>query len=169
MSAKEGKWKESEAKRLLREDIISGAVNASMAAKDVYEMRPEYKKWPYNNFQTNLRNLRKAIVNSYERMLEDCEAYGHDLALLTTLRAGTENLQVVPWHKSDAKRLLKQDVDDGKHKAMKPEALYNMREEYQVFSLETFRNHIYQEVDSRAKRTHRFAKKKKRASFVAPP
>jgi hypothetical protein len=168
MSAKEEKkWKDSEAKRLLREDIISGVVLASMAANEVYDMRPEYKKWPYKNFQTNLRNLRKAIAHSYERMLADCEAYGHDQALLMTLRADN-NPQDVPWHKSEAKTLLKQDIDDGRHKQMKPEAVHGMREEYQAFPLKTFRNHIHQEVDSRAKRAHRFAKKKKRASFVDP-
>jgi len=51
---------------------------------------------------------------------------------------------------------------------MKCQALHGMREEYQAFPLKTFRNHIYQEVDSRAKRAHRYAKKKKRASFVDP-
>jgi hypothetical protein len=128
MSAKEEKkWKDSVAKRLLREDIISGVVLASMAAKDVYDMRPEYKKWSYKNFPANLRNLRKAIANSYARMLSDCEAYGHDRALLMTLRAG-ENPQDIPWHKSEAKQLLKQDIDDGKHKQMKPEVLHGMRE-----------------------------------------
>jgi hypothetical protein len=168
MQAKEEKnWKDSEAKRLLREDIIAGVIQASMAAKDVYDMRPEYKKWAFKNFQTNLKNLRKAIADSYARMLADCEAYGHDRALLMTLGAGT-NPQDVPWHKSEAKKLLKKDIDNGKHKQMKPEALHGTREEYQAFSLKTFRNHIYQEVDSRAKRAHRFAKKKKRASFVDP-
>jgi hypothetical protein len=168
MPAKEEKWKDSEAKQLLREDIISGVVPASMAAKDVYDMRPEYKKWSYQNFPTNLRHLRKAIGDSYERMLADCEAYGHDRALLVKLRAGKNPRGDIPWHKSEAKKLLKQDIDDGKHRQMKPESLHGTREEYQAFPLTTFRNHIYQEIDSRAKRAHRFAKKKKRASFVDP-
>jgi hypothetical protein len=168
MSAKEEKnWKDSEGKRLLREDIISGVVPASMAANDVYDMRPEYKKWTYRNFQTNLRNLRKALATSYARMLSDCDAYGHDRSLLTTLQAG-KNPNDIPWHKSEAKNLLKKDINDGRHKEMKPEVLHGTREEYQAFPLKTFRNHIYQEVDSRAKRAHRYAKKKKRASFVDP-
>lgn len=167
MPAKEEKWKDSEAKHLLREDIISGVVSGSMAAKDVYDMRPEYKKWAFKNFQTNLRNLRKNISNNYARMLADREAYEHDRALLRVLRAS--NPPDVPWHKSEAKKILKQDIDDGKHKQMKPEELHGMREEYQAFPLKKFRNHIYQEIDSRAKRAqgHRVAKKKKRASFVA--
>jgi len=53
----------------LRKDIISGAVPASMAPKDVYNMHDEYKKWPYENFPMNLRNLRKTW-RIYERRLE---------------------------------------------------------------------------------------------------
>ena len=67
-----------------------------------------------------------------------------------------------------SKKTPKKDIDDGKHRQMKSEALHGTREEYQAFPLKTFRNHIYQEIDSRAKRAHRFAKKKKRASFVDP-
>jgi hypothetical protein len=139
MQAKQEKnWKDSEAKRLLREDIISGVVQASMAAKDVYDMWPEYKKWAFKNFQTNLKNLCKAIANSYTPMLADCKAYGHDQTLLMTLRAD-ENTQDIPWHKkSEAKKLLKQDIDDGKHKQMKPEVLHGTRDEYQAFPLKTF-------------------------------
>ena len=93
--------------------------------------------------------------------------YGHDRSLLTTLQAG-KNPNDIPWHKSEAKNLLKKDINDGRHKEMKPEVLHGTREEYQAFPLKTFWNHIYQEVDSRAKRAHRYAKKKKRASFVDP-
>jgi hypothetical protein len=89
------------------------------------------------------------------------------LPTLTTLQAG-KNPNDIPWHKSEAKNLLKKDINDGRHKEMKPEVLHGTREEYQAFPLKTFRNHIYQEVDSRAKRAHRYAKKKKRASFVDP-
>ena len=89
------------------------------------------------------------------------------LPTLTTLQAG-KNPNDIPWHKSEAKNLLKKDINDGRHKEMKPEVLHGTREEYQAFPLKTFRNHIYQEVDSQAKRAHRYAKKKKRASFVDP-
>jgi len=89
------------------------------------------------------------------------------LPTLTTLQAG-KNPNDIPWHKSEAKNLLKKDINDGRHKEMKPEVLHGTREEYQAFPLKTFWNHIYQEVDSRAKRAHRYAKKKKRASFVDP-
>lgn len=158
---KKPSWKNSEAKRLLREDIITGAVPSGMIAKDVYEMHAEYGNWPYENFPGNLKRLREKISLDYERMKSDYNAYKHDLALLATLRA--DQPQVTPWHKSDAKWMLIQDINNGKHKDMKPAELYVTRQEYQQFDLKTFRNHIYQETDSRTKRTFRFKKKEKRS------
>lgn len=158
---KRNKWRYSEAKRLLRDGIISGEITADMDAKDVYEMNDEYKKWPYKNFPANLSSLRTTVTCLYERMQSDCLAYGHDLALLKKLRAN-DPPPATPWHRSEAKYVLTQDVNHGKHKVMKPAELYQTRTEYQEFDLKTFRNHIYQEVDSRAKRTNRFIKKKRR-------
>ena len=52
------KWVNSEEKGLLHSDILSGAVPASMAAIDVFEMRPGYKKFQLKNFRNNLASLR---------------------------------------------------------------------------------------------------------------
>jgi hypothetical protein len=155
------KWKNSEAKCLLHDDIISGDVPASMEAKDIYNMRPEYKNFEYSKFRTNLKNLRETIAKGYRRMQMDCEAYGHDRAVLKELQAA--NPQYIAWHESEAKMLLKQDIDEGKHHQLKPSELHASREHYKTFSLKVFRNHIYQEVDSRSKRAQRFANKKTRS------
>jgi hypothetical protein len=54
------------------------------------------------------------------------------------------------WEGSDAERLLRQDMDEGKHKTMKPQLLYNMRNEYyENYPLKIFREHIYQEEKRR--------------------
>jgi hypothetical protein len=78
-------WQRSEAKCLLQKDIISGAVPDTMAARDVYLMRDEYKKWPYKNFHPNLERLQEAITKLYKQMCSDCIAYGHDLACIKAL------------------------------------------------------------------------------------
>jgi hypothetical protein len=78
--------------------------------------------------------------------------------LLTKLATKTN----LPWHKSEAKKLLKQDIDDGKHLHMKPSELRGTRKEYEDFGLEVFRKHIHQDVDSRSKRAFRFAEKNKK-------
>lgn len=156
---KKPSWRKSDAKRLLRDDIISGAVPSGMKPKDVYEMRPEYKEWPYKNFPTNLSNLREKISTEYEKALINLATYGHDMARLRTLRAGQP--QVVLWHQSNAKWMLIQDINMGKHKQILPSELRMTRAEYQMFDLKTFRNHIYQEVDKRMKRQFRFEQKHK--------
>jgi hypothetical protein len=158
------KWLNSDAKFLLREDIIAGDVPEWMESKAVYAMRPEYAEFKYENFRTNLIHLRENVVASRARMQADCEAYGHDRGVLSVLRdlepVGQRRLE---WVESEAKPLLKRDIDEGKHHLLTPMQLYATREEYQAFPLKVFRKHIYQEIDTRSKRAARFAKKKNRA------
>jgi hypothetical protein len=47
---------------------------------------------------------------------------------------------------------------------MTPSELRASRDEYKAFDKDVFRNHIYQEADSRPKRAWRFAKKNKNKS-----
>jgi hypothetical protein len=79
-------------------------------------------------------------------MLSDCEAYGHDVSLVKESRSA-EGPQMILWHESTARGLLKQDINEGKHIQLAPLDLYSTRDEYKAFSLKMFRNHIYQEVD----------------------
>ena len=96
-------------------------------------------------------------------MASDCVLYGHDVAL----RKATNPPRAVPqWHLSEAKKLLKEDVLDGKHKKMKPKELYHMREENKVVELKKFRNHIYQQRDAEIKNGFRFKSKRIRGSIL---
>ena len=170
--AKPEKWAKSKAKQLLRQDIIDGKVTDDMNPEDVYNSRDEYKRFELQNFKTNFKNLKESVYTAYEAMGEDCEIYGHDIALLKIIRAN-DPPRKVPWHKSEAKLLLEKDIDDGKHvaimdngKKITPKELYQTRLQYREFSLAVFRDHIYQEVDRRAKKDVRFKKKKRR---MKPP
>jgi hypothetical protein len=156
------KWQHSKAKQYLRAEIVAGNITEAMAPKAVFEMLPQrHKAWGYKNFPSRLRSLRGTIKRDYARMQVDCESYGHDLALLLPLRE-SQPPKPAPWHKSKAFELLKVDIDNGLHKTTKPMALWATRPEYQAFSLTIFRNHIYQEVDARSKRSWRFEKKKRK-------
>jgi hypothetical protein len=105
----------------------------------------------FRKLRSNLRNPRDAIAVRYARMQTDCESYGNDRAILKTLQAA--NPQNIAWHELEAKNLLKLGVNKGKHlHQVKPTELYaSSRKEYQHFLLKVFRNHIYQEVNSRSK------------------
>lgn len=155
---KKEKWEKSRSKALLRSGFLLHEYNAETNPKYVYNSDPEHKKWKYSNWVKNFDTLMRAIDRDRTRMQNDVIAYGHDLALVKEERANNQNL---PWHLSDAFRLLKQDVKDGLHEAMKPAELYATRQEYSDFPLDVFRKHIYQEVDSIPKREIRFQRKKK--------
>jgi hypothetical protein len=55
-------WKDSEAKIVLGEDILSGAVTPEMLARAVYDSRPIFRVYPFRNFANNLKSLRQALA-----------------------------------------------------------------------------------------------------------
>ena len=163
------KWSKSIAKQLLKDDILSGRVKPTMKPKAVHQTRPEFLEWTLSKFRTNLKNLRDALARDHSRMLKDCEYYGHDATVLIEHRKKYP-LKEIPWHLSEAKPLLEKDVDDGRHETMVPSVLHGTRPEYQFFTLETFRGHIYQEVKRREKMNSniRYGKKKLRTRAEGP-
>jgi hypothetical protein len=180
MKKKKDTWSNSKAKEMLKDGIITGRVLPSMGANDVYQMREEFKQYKIQNFTRNLQSLRDAIARDYGRMCRDCEYYGHDLSLLKTLRAN-DPPKPIEWHKSEAKPFLKNDIKNKVHLTITeggtkitPKELYQTRVEYRAFSLQVFRNHIYQELKrlEKIETKIRFGKKKKRqqpAAAVAAP
>jgi hypothetical protein len=67
------KWQNSNAKKLLHQDILDGKVVDSMTPKEVLAMRPEYE--PYGkNFGTSLRNLQKGIRENQAKADSDSAA-----------------------------------------------------------------------------------------------
>jgi hypothetical protein len=169
---KEVKWFSSKAKSMLRDDILAGNVDDKMCPKLVYQSRAEFQKFPFDRFKPNLKSLLDKIKEERKRMGEDAKAYGHDMALLVKKlkedQADNPTAVVVtmPWHMSEAKRLLQQDIADGRHTTMKPKDLYNSRDEYKVYALKTFRDHIYQMQNDERKHIMRSAKKKARAAAI---
>ena len=134
-------WAKSDAKFYLREDVISGIISKNMKAKDVYNMRPEYKEYKYENFRNNLLSLRKVVKRDLGRAELDKEYYQHDKHLFR----GDANCE--EWHTSEAYKVLKEDMKDGKVDGRKPKDIYNSRREYQAFSLKKVRNQIYVEQE----------------------
>ena len=45
---------ESEARKLLKEDIVASIVTDQSNPADVYRMRPEYSEFEFANFKTNM-------------------------------------------------------------------------------------------------------------------
>jgi hypothetical protein len=139
-------WLSSQAKRNLKQDILDRVVTEDMNARQVYNMRPEYKEYDYTRFSANLRALRINIADNQERAVEDYADLIQDLDLHP--RRALTNRGYPFWDTSEAKILLIQDLDDGLHLDLTPSELWETRYAYQLYPLTTFRNHIYQQIRS---------------------
>lgn len=143
-------WNKSDAKRLLERDLATGLIPISgreMGSLEVYASRPEYAAYPLDIFTRRLASLRVIARGQNARRASDAAALTHDRLLRPQ---GThETNGVLRWEGSAAERLLKDDITNGLNTQMAPKTLYTTRAEYQLFSLETFRGHIYQEIKRR--------------------
>ena len=103
-------------------------------------------------------------------MLEDCEWYGHDAAVLIDHRKKFP-LESVPWHLTECPRLLEQDITDGQHNKMIPSMLHYSRPEYLAFDIDVFRGHLYQIIKQRERvgSNIKFGKKKFRMAADSDP
>ena len=144
-------WRHSNAKELLKTDILQGKV-ANLTPEEVYHSRPEFKQYKKENFKNNLRSLQRLLAKEIGRALWD------DVALTLDKnhrRGNATNSRPYPrWNGSTAEALLREDVQNKKHEAMKPRALKETRPEYAPFPLKIFRDHIQQEVRASIERPY---------------
>jgi hypothetical protein len=150
---KEMTWKDSEAKRLLIQDLMSGEIPLDpkeMEPAQVYLQRPEFASlFAYERFRDRLRDLRAQIRASNHCARSDSAALAHDRRIYPKK---TYNHRGEPrWEGSEAERLLKLDIDKGKNKSLKPIDLHQSRNEYKMYPLTVFRKHIDQEERRRKK------------------
>ncbi|CAJ1960066.1 unnamed protein product [Cylindrotheca closterium] len=72
------------------------------------------------------------------------------------------------WHWSPpAEASLRVDVQNGKHKDMKPKMLHQQRDEYKAFDLKPFWAHIYQETRRNKDSAYWLGRKKKKEKRLA--
>jgi len=147
-------WQHCYARELLVRDLLSGAIpidSESMKPSDAYLQRPEYVESDpeYRLFSSRLRALRKQLTERHDLAAADSAALAHDRQIHPKK---THNYRGEPrWEGSEAERLLREDMDEGKHETMKPMKLYQSRPEYKqhCFTVDVFRGHIHQEVRHR--------------------
>jgi hypothetical protein len=146
------KWRGSNARELLLEDIKNNIVSDDIEAELVYGMRLEYQVFELTKFKTNLKNLLIFAAKCRARAEDDRAAVDHD-ALLQTIHDPNR------WHGSDAERLLDEDIKAHMFvEGASPMDCWLSRPEYQQFHLEKFRSHLYQ--GRRAKTSGYWMKKK---------
>jgi hypothetical protein len=144
-------WGKSEAKRLLLYDLRHGVIpldSSSMAPRDAYLQRPEFCVTGYKNFPSRLRSAREQTKLKNSRCVSDSAAFAHDRRIYP--KPATNHRGEPRWEGSETERLLREDMDNFKHKTLKPKLLYKSRKEYhEKYPLPIFREHIYQEEKRR--------------------
>jgi hypothetical protein len=158
------KWRNSKARYLLEQDLVSGAIpleSSAMKPSDVYMQRHEFSSFEYKHFRDRLRELRKNILAQKDCAISDHEALIHDRQMHPK---PVKNHRGEPrWEGSEAERLLRLDMDAGLHNMMKPKDLYVTRVEYSnSYPLFVFRKHIYQEEQRRKFLAHYYAKQQQK-------
>ena len=143
-------WATSAAKVVIMSDLKDKVLPAHasvMSAKEawekVYMHLVEFHGVDYEQFRENLNNHRRAYRKKREQVAWAKNAIAHDLELHP--RKSHNHCGELVFAFSEAKKKLKKDVERRKHKTMKPIDLRNTRPEYKVFTLDKFRQRIYQQ------------------------
>jgi len=149
-------WRYSDAKKRLTKEILDGTI-AGKGAQEVHAMHADYFQYNYDNFSTNLRNLRALLVKNQGSADSDAAALAHDEALGLL---GKNSKPYPRWQGSEAERCLQQDIDNNKHKIMTPQQLKATRQQqYGPYPLKVFSDHIQQELRARRERPYWMARK----------
>ena len=147
-------WQCSDAKAALKAAIMGGEVPLEPAGdedEDVLWVFFNSRAEIFNcggfddHFKRRLASLRKDIQRDNSRADEDLIAFNtftknHPKA--TVAAAGN----YPEWEGSDAQKWLKDDMAHGKHHDLLPMKLWDSRDDYILFPLKVFRDHIYQET-----------------------
>lgn len=145
---KEDKWNKTNPIRTqLKDDLANEFIPTTMDAATAWHKRPEYKEMELNLWKSRFNGMRKIVREGKERASSDAIDLSNDRKIHPRPQVNERGTPL--WIGSDAEVLLGIDIDDGKHKEMEPKQLYESRQQYQDFTLQEFRRHIYQEEQTR--------------------
>jgi len=150
-------WKHSEAKKSLVRDMADGKLDGLKPA-EVCLFREEHQEHKCSNFASNLKNHQQNFAEKNQLATEDAAALAHDLAL----GARVNNKPHPIWQGSEAERLLKLDIDIGKHLDLEPSSLQQTQHEHGLHPLNVFCDHIHQELRARKERPCWMARRKEK-------
>lgn len=145
-------WRKSEAREVIVEGLKKGNIPLSeseMSTEEVWRrcrFLPAFVGPPqviFKQFKERLKDHRKQYQKYNSRMEEEELGLAYDRTLFPRQPINHRGEPV--FDMSPAKPLLTQDVRNNLHKLMSPALLRKSRAEYMVFSLEKFRQRIYQE------------------------
>jgi len=116
-----------------------------MSEEFIYGSDVIFRQYKWENFKTNLTNLRAALGRDVGRAFADAVNVFED----KQRHAEAEVAELQIWAGSQAERWLKDDIDNDRHVGMAPSQLRETRPEYLEWTQTEFRNHVEQEKRSR--------------------
>lgn len=108
----------------------------------------DHKAFARMQYDAAFKRRLNSVRDDYELKAKRCEKdqKAFDIAVKNHPTPKLNFRGEPQWNGSRAQELLKLDIADGKHTTKEPIALRESKEEYKVYSLDTFRDHIYQEL-----------------------
>ena len=144
-----GKWRKSNARKLLERDIRDRTVPAIEPQggdwEHIYMMHSEYAWYDDKKFEKRLKDLRKEAAESSTRARDDEAAFHSYVTLHPSTTFSYKGYD--HWQGSEAQKVIWDDIDAGKHKSMRKQDLYGLRREYyEYFPLAVIRDNLRQEI-----------------------
>jgi len=148
-------WRHSEAKKLLYADVISGVVPVdetqmnAQAVCDCCSNHPDFLLSDFHDrkkFPARLNRLRDKIKGKNNRQDRDAAALANDRLLFP--RPSSNYRGEPDWANSNAKKLLADDIANGRHLALTKKKLWKSRPECQETDLDVFRGRVCQMLKS---------------------
>lgn len=143
-------WNHSEQQATILNDLKSGFLSldptetsAEVAWNDWYKKLPAFRHVEFEQFSKQLKAHRQQVERENAKIQQACEAYEHDRKL-HPVRTHDDRGRLI-FSRSPAALLLKEDLSHGYLDNFSMSELWELRPEYQVFSLHEFRRRIYQE------------------------
>ena len=145
------KWRHSRARKLLYNDIVSGAIRFDdddkplMSLQEIYAMHEDYADYLFDEFEGRLETLRLLHESYISRAEEDCDALANFIANHEVSQVTYKGY--IQWQGSPAQELVIQDIDQDLHIERGYRAMYDSRQEYfKYFPYLTFKQKVRQEV-----------------------
>lgn len=136
-------WKFSQAKEIIKDEILVGNVTLETGWLAVYNRNPLYQQYETKNFRVNLKNLIISLTKKEENAVWETNAVLHDRSLHP--RPQLTNRGYPFWDTSAAAIFLRDDVKDGLHNTMSVDQFWRSRAAYQQFPRNVFGKHILAE------------------------
>ena len=146
-------WRKCKSKHIILEDLCEGVIpltDEEATAEEIWETW--YKNMVefieeeivFDQFKERLAAHREQVTKKKVESMRQLELLRHHQSLHPQKTRDHKGQLIFDMH--PAKELLRQDVKMNKHKTMSPAALRATQSEYGEFTLDIFRQRIYQEV-----------------------